>query len=707
MMMLLAKAMFGILALTRGVVGQKAVGPVSSDYGYPVWYRDEDGTELELCLNDFQNPSNLCNFACVNAQDPLCKLPISFPTNWPGEAFWWMGEALIDNGAQTALLTMALEAAFASGEVPVAGDQIAFGRIRIRLDGFTANTDYVVTHPYGERIVTTDDVGSVFFTNDIGSLTTPADFSLALNSPVATSFLEWDTGAPTTHLGDPTVPHTVTGSPTDPAQNFFRVCPRATPIMGCIETNLFIVMGKRAVTSGVEVLRANFFNTTGELDEISTYLDVFAKSRPDQTLHVSGANIYSTLMKGDGLSDIFYAKVFVPGARPVQVKVTNVGDGTKTVAPVTDAVEITSVEYDVDPNSTGYHNLTVKASSSDNSAVLTASHGGQLIQIGTELVATVDLGGSNPPLDVIVTSSSGGSATKAVELVGPNFDTLPLVAVAVADPSIAAAGATVTLDGTGSLGDITAYSWVQTEGTPSVALINVTDGDQVVPGLKTFQVPDNATSGVLKFNLTVTGVSGTSTASVGVTVTALATPVAVARAPEFAIVGTTVTLDGSRSTGATSYQWSYTGEGGPIIQNADKAVASFTMPFQLSTSAEPHTFNLTVSNAISASSSATIVVKQTLDTITLTRVQLKVGKGELRVQGNVAIISERNEVSIYVGDGIQRSYDPSKIIGTVIIDPAATPMFDFRVNGLSLPNGTIDLVSSLGAFLDEVRPVAL
>ena len=47
---------------------------------------------------------------------------------------------------------MAAEAAFASGEVAKPGDQVSFGRIRVRMDGMTPLATYHVTTPYGELI---------------------------------------------------------------------------------------------------------------------------------------------------------------------------------------------------------------------------------------------------------------------------------------------------------------------------------------------------------------------------------------------------------------------------------------------------------------------------------------------------------------------------------------------------------------------------
>ena len=207
----------GVAAAAQGDPNDlRAVGPISTQNGYPIWYRDADGTEVELCLD--QDP--LCRYLPTDVADP--NRPISFPDNYPGETFWWAGESVIEDGlTKKVVLVMAVEAAFASGEVATPGDQVSFGRVRVRMDDMIPGATYHVTHPYGEVDLEADEDGRVFATEDIGALTTPADFSLALDSPVFGNLLQWDADAPAGYLGDPNVEHTVIGSPKD--TNFFKV----------------------------------------------------------------------------------------------------------------------------------------------------------------------------------------------------------------------------------------------------------------------------------------------------------------------------------------------------------------------------------------------------------------------------------------------------------------------------------------------------
>ena len=58
--------------------------------------------------------------------------------NFPNEAFWWAGESTLTYPSGEALLVLAQEAAFANGPIEH-GQQVAFGRIRIRATGLVPN----------------------------------------------------------------------------------------------------------------------------------------------------------------------------------------------------------------------------------------------------------------------------------------------------------------------------------------------------------------------------------------------------------------------------------------------------------------------------------------------------------------------------------------------------------------------------------------
>lgn len=246
---LLGKAAAGltagaILASVMSVPAGAALsetGPIDPNHGYPAWFSDGgnaaaglDPLQLELCLD---GPLCLATDFRPNPAQPL-----SFPDNFPDEAFWWAGEAAIQSGNTSALLVLAQEAAFVN-ELPVEGDQVAFSRVRIRVDGLSANASYTITHPYGTLTLPADAAGTINYTEDHGCFDTPCSeqgFARAANGTVG-PFLRWPSGAPEGYIGDPGVEHVVVGSPT--GNNFFQV---EGPGISPLRTDLFAIQGKLA-----------------------------------------------------------------------------------------------------------------------------------------------------------------------------------------------------------------------------------------------------------------------------------------------------------------------------------------------------------------------------------------------------------------------------------------------------------------------------
>ena len=199
--------------------------------GFPTWYQDNSGDRVEPCLE---------------ANDPNCVLPTTepnfdpaqplvFPTNFPSEFFYAL--ATSDNVATPgcgtspagrAFVTLAIEGAFIGG-APKAGDQMVFGRIRVRAtSGLCAGQSYTFKHPFGAVTLTANAAGAIPVntpgaTVDVGCLAptalAPCDFSLANASPVmgaaATGFVRWDPAfgaAPVGYLGDGVTPHRIVGA---------------------------------------------------------------------------------------------------------------------------------------------------------------------------------------------------------------------------------------------------------------------------------------------------------------------------------------------------------------------------------------------------------------------------------------------------------------------------------------------------------------
>jgi hypothetical protein len=222
---------------------------------FPEWYEDAAGTRLELCIEGSH---------CLTALEgglPDPGSPASFPDNFPDEAFWWSGDATLTYPGGTAQLVMGQEAAFLNG--PVAdGDQVAFGRVRIRATGLVPNAWYRFTYPFGQIDLQAIDKAPrvVNYTSDVGCLAPPCadSYSQLADSAIGPEFLQWDTTEstpPDGYVGDPGVNHRVTGSrfvapgESEPA-NYFRI-ERITgkdgSVMGTVgRTDDFLVSGKLA-----------------------------------------------------------------------------------------------------------------------------------------------------------------------------------------------------------------------------------------------------------------------------------------------------------------------------------------------------------------------------------------------------------------------------------------------------------------------------
>jgi hypothetical protein len=239
-----------------------AVSPTLNQFGFPDWYQDTTGTRLEPCL-DINDPY------CVILPNPGVYdpgLPLDMPDNFPDEFFYSVidSEKLSTPGCNgtrpgKAFLRIAVEGAFAN-DLPADNEQMVFGRVRVRItSGLCPNTAYTFTHPFGTMTLTTNEFGGtrvVDGTQDIGCTPIPGqtcDFSLALRSPVAQSFLRWDPAvapaAPPGYLGDAVTLHTITGATYEPGgagsgfANYFAISDSSGEIM---RTDLFTVMGKEA-----------------------------------------------------------------------------------------------------------------------------------------------------------------------------------------------------------------------------------------------------------------------------------------------------------------------------------------------------------------------------------------------------------------------------------------------------------------------------
>src|SRR4051794_6904595 len=684
--------------------GLAKVGPVSPAIGFPDWYRDNKGVELEPCMTNL-DPS------CGGAVPvPDSTQPTVFPTNFPDEFFYQDATAALTTGAGSKVLAQfAVEGAFANGGV-AAGDQMTFSRIRFRIDtGLQANGQYTITHPYGVDVVQAGpnpaDKPNLFITQDTGA--TAGAFSAVPARPVR-PLPQWAPTAdpadipPAGYLGGGATPPTLTRS--DPGTDLARIegpgiggadnrNPCATtgtnaytgPAADCIETNLFTLMGKLSTRGGVEVARASYSRSA---DGATTQVDAYADSKAGQDIVVRDPSAtpsfpITPLRAENGR---YYAHVNITGALPANVEVVNRSDVPQTVksVPVEDLVTGTAT-YDSTTNTLHVQGITSDRSTSAGTLTVPA--------FNTTLSATGagDLTFVAPPDGVVVKSSKGGSRTIPVDVSqGTALPPLPLVANAGPDQTVEL-GTTVNLTGADSTGNITGYAWTAPAG---VALTST--------NAKTTSFVATA-PGDFTITLAVSGIDGsppaptTKTDTVVVHVNGLAAPVAT-----IAPIGPTVpqnwavTLDGTPSTGASTFAWTYVrGANDPAITlgSTTGSKLSFTFPKTLNTL----TFSLQVCNAAATPVCATTTVKIAGQPDPLTMARARFNGGRWVVAGTAGS-TPQNSVTVHAGSTLA-----GPVIGVAVVDALGNYQLDTRTS--NVPGNTrVSLESARGGVLPD-QPV--
>ncbi|MBP1777527.1 MAG: hypothetical protein H6Q86_3537, partial [candidate division NC10 bacterium] len=203
------------------------VGPVGFG-GYPAWYQDRTGLAMDFCSPTHQ--AELAGGWCLLLTGDTVA-PETFPSQFFDEHFYWAASADVSNqmpNGGRASLVLALEGAFAAGDV-IPGDQIVFGRVRIRIDPLPASGTYTVYTPFGKYTFPNQAAGArLFFTEDIGIQCPPGDFTCALTSKVGPFLL------PSAAPGGAEMPPVSAANPTpdtDP-QHFPGGAPTAYPGTG-------------------------------------------------------------------------------------------------------------------------------------------------------------------------------------------------------------------------------------------------------------------------------------------------------------------------------------------------------------------------------------------------------------------------------------------------------------------------------------------
>jgi hypothetical protein len=184
-------------------IPNKAAGPVDPRVAFPLWYQDELGVKLQLCLDAGGN--------CITT--PPVSGPASVTTaniNFPDEAFYWYADARINRSiGGNVRLVIAKEAAFTT-PLPSIGNQITFDRIRVRIDNLTAGATYTITHPFGVVTATADADGGIVINSSLKTTTTaststaPATFSTTSTTTTADGFTPVATAGGTTTTGGTT-----------------------------------------------------------------------------------------------------------------------------------------------------------------------------------------------------------------------------------------------------------------------------------------------------------------------------------------------------------------------------------------------------------------------------------------------------------------------------------------------------------------------
>ncbi|MFK8331115.1 hypothetical protein M2D63_013975 [Pseudomonas sp. BJa5] len=408
--------------------------------GFAAWYQDTHGRVLDLCLSKavssrVAGAPGAPSYMCVLNPAPGVfddTLPISFPTNYPDETFWFTADAALVDAARGIDLSYgsAIEAAFAAEDVHD-GDQVSFARVRIRVDVPTAGT-YIITHPYGVEVFDVPAAGgrAINMTRDIG-IGSPKTYTGALKGDVG-PFLRGvggpytetnpETGASEIYIGDPNLNEAVTGSPFN--TNFVRI---EGPNGLDLRTELFAISGKlsNVVRPTPIIAQRSTYSRHSEDGDLRAQQDVFVQAPPPPgTATLISQTPTLSLSEADS-TGAWYGQSALNPALPQNLQVTAdnqlaIPSSTPTTLslPLTDLVVIQRAEFSLNSGQ-----LTLVASTSDETSppglVATTGNGATIGTLsGDGAVKTLSTGLSPiPPAKVTVTSANGGTDTEEVVLV--------------------------------------------------------------------------------------------------------------------------------------------------------------------------------------------------------------------------------------------------------------------------------------------------
>jgi hypothetical protein len=129
--------MAALLLPVTALAALERVGPTASANGFPAWYQDSTGVTLDFCS---PSAAELADGWCLLTSVEVPNPPEVFPNNFFDEHFWFAADAAGTYNGDRIILVLALEAAFSADVAP--GNQLAFGRLRIRVDNVPTTGTY-------------------------------------------------------------------------------------------------------------------------------------------------------------------------------------------------------------------------------------------------------------------------------------------------------------------------------------------------------------------------------------------------------------------------------------------------------------------------------------------------------------------------------------------------------------------------------------
>ncbi|MHB8765022.1 MAG: Ig-like domain-containing protein [Deferrisomatales bacterium] len=257
--------------------------------GYPFWYQEQAGPTGAFAANTPGLQLTLCP-----GSDPMCisvpvdpANPASAALNVGDESFFWSADADLNYRSPDgrtrvdAKLVMGLEATFgnALGTI-VDGDQVVFGRIRIRARVSHPGT-YTFVHPYTDpaadpgditnphrplTFVVTDPAELINYTEDIGIITAQTDPDAGLAGALYSKinpFLRWATFSPDLAATDPRL---VVQAPGQPVRAYVGNPLVRSQVVGArFGANYFSVSAPGVIPAGAPGATTDLFAITGKL----------------------------------------------------------------------------------------------------------------------------------------------------------------------------------------------------------------------------------------------------------------------------------------------------------------------------------------------------------------------------------------------------------------------------------------------------------